>query len=138
MLRRRGGLHDEPPRPLKRASRDRTSGSVESKIGTIRMPLINLSVKHGRTIEDARARLEQSVDDVSTKFGSFVQRVEWTSDRNGVKLFGTGFEIDMRVDTEAVHLIGDIPLIGKLLGSPIINSLRSVLENRFQKKLPDR
>ena len=102
------------------------------------MPLINLTVKHGRTLEEARARLEQSVDDVSTKFRSLVQRVEWTSDRNGVKLFGTGFEIEMRVDTEAVHLVGDIPLIGKLLGSPIINSLRSVLENRFQKKLSDK
>ena len=102
------------------------------------MPLINLTVKHGRTVEEARARLEQSVDDVSTKFRSLVQRVEWTSDRNGVKLFDTGFEIEMRVDTEAVHLVGDIPLIGKLLGSPIINSLRSVLEDRFQKKLSDK
>jgi len=102
------------------------------------MSLINLSVKHGRTLEEARSRLELSVDDVSTRFKSFVQRVEWSSDRNVVKLFGTGFELEMRVDTEAVHLTGDIPLVGKLMASPIVNSLRSALEERFQKKLGDR
>ena len=99
------------------------------------MSLINLSVKHGRTLDDARARLELAVDDVSTRFGSFVQRVEWTGDRNGVKLFGTGFELDMRIDAEAVHLTGDIPLVGKLLASPIIAGLKSALETRFQKRL---
>ena len=99
------------------------------------MSLINLSVKHGRTIDDARQKLEQSVDDVNTRFGSFVQRVDWTDDRNQVTISGTGFKIEMRVDSEAIHVIGDIPLVGKLLASPIVTGLKTAIENRFQKRL---
>ena len=99
------------------------------------MSLINLSVKHGRTIEEARQKLELAVDDVSTKFGSFVQRVEWTDDHNQVTISGIGFKVEMHVDSEAVHVIGDIPLVGKLLASPIVTGLKSALENRFQKRL---
>ena len=102
------------------------------------MSLINLSMKHGRTFEDARAQLSKAVDQVSSTFGSFVQRTEWAQDRNSVKLAGTGFEIDMRVDSESVYVTGDVPFLGKLLGSPMVAKLKGIMENTFQKKLPDK
>ena len=99
------------------------------------MPLINLSIKHGRTLDEARARLQQTVDEVCTKFASMVQRVEWADDRNSVKVSGTGFVVEMRVDAQDVHVVGDIPLLGRLLGQPVISSLKGILENKFQKRL---
>ena len=99
------------------------------------MPLINLSVKHGRTLDDARARLQQTVDEVCAKFAAMVQRVEWADDRNSVTVSGTGFVVEMRVDPQDVHVVGDIPLLGRLLGQPVISGLKGILENKFQKRL---
>ena len=99
------------------------------------MPLINLSVKHGRTLEDARARLEQTVNEACDKFASLVQRVEWTADRNTAVVYGSGFEVKLSVDAQDVHVVGDIPLLGRLLGGPVIAGLKGILEQKFQKKL---
>ena len=99
------------------------------------MSLINLSVKHGKTIDEAKTRLEQTVAEVTSKFKGFVSKVEWNEDRTQVKLVGTGFTADMRVDVEAVHLDCDIPMIGKLLGSPLVTGLKSMVEKNFQKRL---
>jgi hypothetical protein len=40
------------------------------------MPLLNLTVQHGRTLEDARRGLETAVDRVSGQFGALVRRTE--------------------------------------------------------------
>jgi hypothetical protein len=50
------------------------------------MPVLNLMVQHGRTLEDARRGLETAVYRVSGQFGSLVRRTEWTPDRQQVKL----------------------------------------------------
>jgi hypothetical protein len=99
------------------------------------MPLISLSMKHGRTLEDARARLEATLADVQSKFGMMVTRTEWSADRNQAKIFGRGFEIELRIDAKDLHVTGDIPLIGKLLGQPFIKSLKGSVERAFQKRL---
>jgi hypothetical protein len=100
------------------------------------MPLIDLTVKHGRTLEDARRGLEAAVHRVSAQFGTLVRRVEWTADRNRVKLDGVGFWVEMWVDPEVVHATGDIPLLAGLLGSEFGSGLKQILQQTFQKKLP--
>jgi hypothetical protein len=50
------------------------------------MPLIDLTLQHGRTLDEARRRLEMTVNEVTGKFGSMVQRVEWAADRSRAKL----------------------------------------------------
>jgi hypothetical protein len=99
------------------------------------MPLINLSVKHGRTIDEARNRLELAVAEVSRSFGVMIRHVEWTADRNRVRIDGAGFSIDMWVDAQDVHATGDIPILGGLLGSPIASGLKQIVQQVFQKKL---
>lgn len=99
------------------------------------MSLINLSVKHGKTIDQARAQLEQTVQEVTSKFRGFVTNIAWNEDRTAVKMTGTGFTADMRIDVESVHLSCDIPMIGKLLGSPLITGMKSLVEKNFQKRL---
>ena len=80
------------------------------------MPLINLTLQHGRTLEEARRHLETAVHQISGQFGTLVRQVEWAADRSRVKLEGAGFWVEMRVDAHAVHATGDIAILGGLLG----------------------
>ena len=62
------------------------------------VPLIDLTLQHGETSEETRRRLDMTVNEVTGKFGSMVQRVEWAADRSRVKLSGVGFWVKMSVD----------------------------------------
>jgi hypothetical protein len=104
--------------------------------GTVDVPLISLTIQHGRTQEEARRRLETAVHEVSARFGTMLRRVEWAADRNRVKLEGVGFWIEMWVDTQAVHATGDAPILGRLLGGPLALRLKQIVEQTFQKQLP--
>src|SRR5262245_3361350 len=99
------------------------------------MPLLNLTVQHGRTLDDARRGLETAVERVSEQFGALVRRTEWASDRQRVKLEGVGFRVEMWVDAQAVHATGDIPILGGLLGGGIVEGLKQIVQQTFQKKL---
>ena len=99
------------------------------------MSLINLSLKHGRSLNEAQAGLEKAVADVQKLFGAMIQRSDWSSDRNRVRLDGAGFWVEMSVDDQQVYANGDIPFLAGLLGGPVGGGLRKILEERFQKKL---
>ena len=99
------------------------------------MSLINLSLKHGRTAAEARTSLEKAVGDLQGKFGALIQRADWSNDRNRVRLDGAGFWVEMSVDDQHVHATGDIPFLAGLLGGPLGDGLKKILEERFQKKL---
>lgn len=99
------------------------------------MSLIKLSVKHNRTLEEARAQLESAVAQVQGRFGSMVQRVVWSADRETVKMYGTGFEVEMRLDGQEIHVTADLPFLGGLLGSPFISGLKGIIQQTFHKQL---
>lgn len=99
------------------------------------MAMINLTLKHGRTLEEARDRLETAVDQVHSLGRTLVRQVVWSADRNQVRLDGVGFWVDMRVDAEAVHVSGDIALLGGLLGNPMATGLKQIVQQTFQKEL---
>lgn len=100
------------------------------------MPLIDLTLQHGQTLDEARRRLEMTVNEVTAKFGPMIQRVDWAADRGRVKLSGVGFWIEMSVDIQALHATGDIPMLGRLLSGPLIAGLRQIVQRTFQKNLP--
>jgi hypothetical protein len=99
------------------------------------MSLFNLSVKHGRTLEEAKARLEMAVDEVRARFGSMVRQVEWAGGRDAVKILGTGFTIELRVDPQEIHASGDLPLLGALFGTNLTAGLKQIVQQTFQKHL---
>jgi hypothetical protein len=99
------------------------------------MSLIKLSVKHNRSLEEARAQLETAVNQVRNRFGRMLQRVEWSADRATVKMYGAGFEVDMHVDHQDVHVSADLPFLGGLLGSPFIAGLKGIVQQTFHKQL---
>jgi hypothetical protein len=100
------------------------------------MSLINLSVKHGRSLEEARSHLEAAVHKIHSQFKALIQQVTWSTDRNRVRLDGLGFWVEMWVDALEVHVSGDLPLLGRLLGSPMATALQHIVQQTFQKKLP--
>ena len=100
------------------------------------MPLIDLTLRHGQTLEEARRRLEMTVNEVNARFGSMIRRTEWTGDRSRVKVDGVGFWLEMAVDAQLLHATADIPILGRLLGSQFGSGLEQIVERTFQKKLP--
>jgi hypothetical protein len=99
------------------------------------MSLINVSLEHRRTLAEARDSLEKAVADVQGLFSAMIQRADWSSDRNRVRIDGAGFWVEMSVDDRHVHATGDIPFLGGLLGGPLGGGLRKILEDRFPKRL---
>jgi Putative polyhydroxyalkanoic acid system protein (PHA_gran_rgn) len=97
------------------------------------MPLINLSLKHGQTLEEARRRLETAVHEVHSWRGALVQHVQWSADQNQVRLDGVGFWVEMEVDAQEVQVSGDLPLLGGLLGGPVATGLRQIVQQTFRK-----
>jgi hypothetical protein len=99
------------------------------------MPLIEVNVPHGLTLEEARQRLETAVHRVSTQFGAVIQRTEWARDRNRVRLQGAAVKVEIWVDARDVHATGEI-LGASLLGAPLASALKQVIQHTFQKRLP--
>jgi hypothetical protein len=95
------------------------------------MPLFEISVRHGRTLDDARDRLARAVEEARTRFGPMVQSVDWSDDRNGVTVRGGGCVVDMRVDAELVHVAGDVPVLGALFGKPLEAGMKQIVQKTF-------
>jgi len=100
------------------------------------MPMIDLTLQHGQTLDEARRRLDLTVNEATARFGSMIRRTEWASDRSRVKLDGVGFWVEMSVDAQLLHATGDIPILGRLLGGQLTSGLRQIIGQAFQKKLP--
>jgi DNA-binding protein YbaB len=100
------------------------------------MSALTMTLKHGRTLAEAQAQLEQMVQQVHRQFGAFVQRTDWSADKHRVKMSGSGFEVEIRVDAELVHVTGDIPLLSGLLGGPLKTALQQIVQQSFPKALP--
>ena len=99
------------------------------------MPLINLAVQHGQSLEEARSRLETVVHKVLSQFRALVRQVAWSDDHTWVRLDGIGFWVQLWVDAQDVHATGDIPFLGALLGRPVAAGLKQILQQTFRKQL---
>ena len=99
------------------------------------MSLISLSIEHGQSCDQARARLEQAVAETTQRFGPLVRRVEWSADRNRVKIFGPGVQLELWVDAASVHVTGDIPILAQLAGGKLLAGLKGILQRTFAGQL---
>jgi len=101
------------------------------------MSLIQLSVQHGHTFDEAKKRLETAVHEIQSRFSTVLRQVEWSTDRSQVRLEGGGFWVEMQVDAQAVHLSADIPVLGRLFGGSVTTRLKEIIQRTFQPKLPE-
>jgi hypothetical protein len=97
---------------------------------------MTFSVQHGQTIDEARRHLETAVYEITSRFGTLVRQVEWSPDRNQVRLEGHGCWIELRVDGQAVHVAADLPLLNRLFGGSISTRLKEILQRTFAPQLP--
>lgn len=95
------------------------------------MSLINFSVKHNRTPEDAKICLGEAVEELRRLYGPLVRRVEWSPDRERVTLTVTGAVAEMRVDAEYVHAVIDIPVLGGLLGGRMAGAIKEIVQKQL-------
>jgi len=100
------------------------------------MPLMTLSVQHGHTVDEARRHLETAVHEITSRFSTLVRRMQWSTDRNQVRLEGNGFWVEMQVDMQAVHVSADFPGLGRLLGASVTTRLKEIIQHTFQQRLP--
>ena len=96
------------------------------------MSLIEMTIKHNRTQEEARRTLEQSVSEVRGKFGAMIDTCRWSDDRNTVFMSGSGCTCEIRVDAVEVHVRGDIPFLSGLLAAPFAAGFKQVVQKNFQ------
>jgi hypothetical protein len=96
------------------------------------MPLIEVNVAHGQTLEEAQRRLETAVQEATQRLQ--LSRVEWSADRRHVKLEGFGARVSMWVDAQVVHVTGEFPSLG-ILGDTIGSGLRQIIERTFLRQL---
>jgi hypothetical protein len=80
--------------------------------------------------------LETAVHEITSRFGTLIRRVEWSTDRSQVRLEGIGFWIEMQVDAQAVHVSADIPVLGRFLGGSVTTGLKEMIQRTFQRQLP--
>jgi hypothetical protein len=99
------------------------------------MAMFHFSVKHGRTVDEASTRLRTVVEEAQSKMGRMIHQVSWAGDGRSVRLIGTGFTFDLRVDVEQVHVEGDVAILGGLFGGKIMDGLKRIVGERF-KQLP--
>jgi len=99
------------------------------------MPLVNLSIQHGRTLDEARERLQLTVREIQTKFSTVLQNVQWAADFRSVTMSGAGLHVEMRVDEQNVHVALDMPLLSGLLRAPFLAGVKGILQKTFQKRL---
>jgi len=99
------------------------------------VPLISLTIEHGRTQDEARRRLESAVHEISSRFGAMLGPAEWTPDRNRVRLGRAAVWVEMWVDAREVHVTADAPLLGRLFAGPLTR-LKQIVEHSFRKRLP--
>lgn len=99
------------------------------------MPMITLSLKHDKTLEEAKHHLETAVQQVQSQFGMLIRQAVWSDDHREVRLDGTGFWIEMSVDDVLVHVTGDLPLLSRLLGGNVSSGIQQIVQKTFQKRL---
>jgi hypothetical protein len=97
------------------------------------MSIANVSMKHGRTLEEARTELAAAVRDVEARFGPLIRQTRWSADRSAVTLTGTGFEAELRVDAQEVHATLNLPLLVGLFQGQLVSGVKGILEHTFQK-----
>ncbi len=79
------------------------------------MARLNISVEHRQTPEAAQAKFEAGIEEAIGRFGSWIEEVDWSEDRQTATIRGAGYEVRLWYDERHLHASGQIPLAWKLI-----------------------
>lgn len=87
---------------------------------------ISLKHPHGLSLDDAKIKVEQIVQDVQSEFPALVDKINWNGDKTQASVKGKGFDGDFRVDDTNVGI--DINL--KLFAKPFKGKVQEKIQSR--------
>jgi carbon monoxide dehydrogenase subunit G len=96
---------------------------------------LTFTLKHGTSEDEAREHLRAAVGEVQGRFRGMIRSADWSADGNAVKIAGQGFDVDMRVDAERLHVAGHLGILGGLLSGPFVAGVKAIVQNAFRKRL---
>jgi hypothetical protein len=76
---------------------------------------LNITVKHGQTLEAARANFHKAITEAHAEHGRWIRQVEWSDDQSSAVLSGPSYRITLSFDDQNVYARGNVPLAIKLL-----------------------
>lgn len=97
------------------------------------MAELNITVKHGQSLDDARINFEKAITAAHKEHGHWIKTVEWSDDRTSAILSGPAYRVTLSFDEQNVHVRGTIPLALKLLERPIRRFVEELLERDRNK-----
>ncbi len=88
---------------------------------------ISVRREHGMSLDEAKSKVEEIVDDVRDEFSSLVNDIDWNSDRTKADVSGKGFSGEFQVTDSDVAI--DIKL--KLFARPFKGKVEERIESRM-------
>ncbi len=79
------------------------------------MARLEFSLEHHQTPEAAQAKFEAGIEEAVSRFRSWIQKVDWSEDRQAATIRGSGYEVRLWYDERLLYAQGHIPLAWKLI-----------------------
>jgi hypothetical protein len=80
---------------------------------------LKIALKHGQTVEDARANFEKVIAEAQARHARWIKQVEWSADRTSAVVCGPAYRLTLSYDEQNVYAKGNVPLALKLLEGPV-------------------
>jgi hypothetical protein len=85
-------------------------------------------MEHGRPPGAAQASFEAGIEEAVSRYGSWIDRVDWSEDRHAARITGSGYDVNLWYDDRFLHAQGQIPLAWKLFEPAIRSRIRSMID----------
>jgi hypothetical protein len=94
------------------------------------MAELNMSMKHGQSLEAARGNFERAIVAAQAEHGRWIRQVEWADDRSSAILSGPAYQVTLSFDDQNVYARGRVPLAFRLLEGPLRRFVEQTLKKR--------
>ncbi len=92
------------------------------------MARLHLALEHDHPLDVAQAKFEAGISEALERYGSWVDRVDWSEDRHSATVSGSGYQVRLWYDERLFHAQGQIPLAWKVFEGAIRHHIRKVID----------
>ncbi len=90
---------------------------------------ISFSHPHGLSLDEAKTKTKQIVDDVQGEFPSLIQSIDWNADQTHAKLKGKGFDGTFQVTDAAMNIEINLGMLTR----PFKGKVQEKIQSRVSK-----
>lgn len=95
------------------------------------MPKVTLNKAHALSMEEARGRVAELVDNFMERYGRHVKDVSWSDDKNAARAKGRGFDAQFKLTEDEVRVAVDLSFLLSPLKGRIEDSVHRTLNEAF-------